>query len=209
MRIPRTRGAFTGTLLIIAGLWGGLVPFIGHYFDYVIGPDRAWDWTAGRGWLSVLPAAAVVLGGLILTSSGHRFSAGTGAWLALAGGVWFVVGQPVSELWNHGVSQAGPALGGTGHRVAEELGYFYGLGALVTALSAFALGRIATRSVRDLEYQRELDATAAPAGTTAAPRHDRDRDGVDDRTEVTADGADRVQAASTTRRRGLFRRNRA
>lgn len=196
MRIPRSRGALSGVVLVILGLWGGLVPFVGHYFDFVIGSDRAWDFTAGRFWLSIVPAAATVLGGLILIRSAHRAGAGFGAWLALAGGIWFVVGNPVSELWNDGVRQAGPALGGSAHRVAEELGYFYGLGALIVAVAAFALGRLAVRSVRDAELAREAELATA---TSADRRHrfgrfgrrdrgvagvpDRDADGVDDRRE--------------------------
>jgi len=35
-----------------------------------------------------------------------------------------------------------------------ELSYFYGLGALVVFLGAFALGRVSVRSVRDVEYAR-------------------------------------------------------
>lgn len=211
MRIPRSRGAVSGALLILAGLWGGLIPFVGHYFDFVIGSDQAWDWTSGRFWLSVLPAVAVVLGGLILTSAAHRIGAGTGAWLALAGGVWFVIGQAMSELWNDGTSEAGRALGGTGHRVAEELGYFYGLGALIVALSAFALGRLAVRSVRDVELTRETELAGTTRTGEVGRSTDPDHDGVDDRHEPTstASAAERVrEAADEPRRGGLFRRRR-
>ena len=31
MRIPRTKGAFDGFLLILLGLWGGLIPFVGPF----------------------------------------------------------------------------------------------------------------------------------------------------------------------------------
>ena len=160
MRIPRTRGAVSGVLLIVAGLWGGLIPFLGPYFDWVIGGDNAWDWTEARFLLSVLPAAAVVLGGFVLLRSANRASAGLGAWLAIAGGAWFTVGNPVSELWNDGVRQAGVAMGGSGQRVFEELTYFYGLGALIVAIAAFALGRLAVRSVRDVELAREAEIQA-------------------------------------------------
>lgn len=177
MRVPRSRGAVSGVLLMILGAWGALVPLIGHYFNLVVGPDKAWDLTTGRLWLSLLPGVVVFLGGLLLTLSADRASGGFGAWLALVGGVWFVIGQEMSELWNHGVSQAGPALGGTGKRVLEQLAYFDALGALIIALAAFALGRLAVRSVRDVEYARARD---------------RDRDGVDDRDERVAPGGGAV-----------------
>src|SRR3954454_128357 len=183
MRIPRTRGAVSGVLLMILGAWGALVPFIGHYFDFVIGSDRAWDFTAGRFWLSLLPGAVVFLGGLLLLVAKTRPTAAIGAWLGIAGGAWFVCGQFFSELWNHGQRQPGPILGGTGHRVAEQLAYFTGLGALIIAIAAFALGRLAVRSVRDAELEAEAQA-AAPADPAAdqarrtreSGRFDRDRD---------------------------------
>src|SRR4051794_37326617 len=110
MRIPRTRGAVSGFMLVILGLWGGLVPLVGPSLNFTIGPDNAWDFTAGRFWLSFLPAAVVIAGGLLLMLSRNRVSALLGAWLAMAGGAWFIVGQPISELWNGGASQAGAAL---------------------------------------------------------------------------------------------------
>jgi hypothetical protein len=182
MRIARSRGALSGVLLILLGLWGALVPLVGHYFNFVIGPDRGFDFTAGRVWLSILPGVVTVLGGFILIGAISRPRALLGAWMAMAGGAWFIVGNPVSELWNHGVRQAGPALGGQTLRVAEELAYYYGLGALILAIASFAFGRLAIRSVRDVELAREDDL--------AAERYDRKRElarepVVDDREPVT------------------------
>ena len=74
-----------GLIILIAGLWGGLIPYIGPYFHFTLGPDRAWTWTTGRLWLVVLPAAASVLGGLILMGRGPRVSGRLGALIALAG----------------------------------------------------------------------------------------------------------------------------
>jgi len=172
MRVPRSRGAVSGVLLMILGAWGALVPLIGHYFNFVIGPDKAWDLTTGRFWLSVLPGIVVFLGGLLLTLSANRASGGFGGWLALLGGIWFVVGQEVSQLWNHGVSQAGPALGGTTRRAFEQLAYFDALGALTIALSAFVLGRLAVRSVRDAEWLAERERAGVADG---GARHRRGR----------------------------------
>ena len=36
MRVARTRGMLSGLLLMVLGLWGALVPFIGPYFPYVL-----------------------------------------------------------------------------------------------------------------------------------------------------------------------------
>jgi hypothetical protein len=171
LRIPRSRGAVSGLLLVILGLWGGLIPFVGPYFDFAIGPNRTWHWSTGRLWLDVLPGAAAVVGGLMLMASRNRASGGLGAWIALAAGVWFVIGPSMSMLWNNGGVQTGLPFGGTGRRTLEELTYFYGLGAAITTLSAFAMGRLSVVSARDMALAgRRQPAAAAPTvGAGAAP----------------------------------------
>ena len=91
MRIPRSRGAASGFLLILAGLWGALIPFVGPYFDFAYTPDQPWVWTDARGWLEVLPGAVAVVGGLLLLTSRNRASATLGAWLGVIAGAWFTV----------------------------------------------------------------------------------------------------------------------
>jgi hypothetical protein len=85
-------------------------------------------------------------------------------WLAVAAGTWFIVGQTVSTLWNHGVSQAGQPLGGTFVRMIAQLGYYYALGAAILFLAALALGRFAVVSARAAAppaYARGRDLRAA------------------------------------------------
>jgi hypothetical protein len=163
LAMPRSRGFMSGLLLVILGAIGGLAPFVGPYFNLSIGSDQAWDYSSGRLWLSILPAAATVLGGLMLMYSANRATATFGSWLALAGGVWFVIGPVMSMLWNGGQMQTGQALGGTNHQVAEWLVYFYGVGAAITAVAGIALGRVTTRSVRDVE---RLTPDTVPVTTT-------------------------------------------
>jgi hypothetical protein len=175
MRSLSTRAS--GFLILLAGIWGGLIPFVGPYFHFTLGPDHAWRWTTGRLWLDVLPAAAAVLGGLILLGRGPHLSGRIGALLALAGGIWFAVGPDVSLLWNS-VGAQGAAHGGTGRRMLEALTFHSGLGVLITALAAFALpGFIARRTAVAAE-------TGAAAGTVAGPRP----------APVAANGGDRVAA---------------
>jgi hypothetical protein len=132
-------------MLVVLGLWGGLVPLIGPYFGYAFGSHATWDLTMNRFWLDVLPGAAVLLGGLMLMWSGHRMSGTAAAWLAMAGGAWFAVGPPVSRLWEHGAGPIGAPLFGHTRQTFELIGYFYGLGIVVVGLAAFALGRVVTR----------------------------------------------------------------
>ncbi len=45
MTIARSRGAASGFLLILLGIWGALIPFVGPYFDFAYSPDQPWVWT--------------------------------------------------------------------------------------------------------------------------------------------------------------------
>jgi hypothetical protein len=167
-RVPRSRGAVSGFLLVILGIWAGLIPFVGPYFNYEFGSDSTWVITWNRVWLEVLPAAALFFGGLILLGSRSRVGGIFGGWLALAGGVWFVVGPAFSMLWDSSLGPAAPGdlpIGSNGVQFLEYIGFFYGVGALGTALAAFALGRFSVVGVRDVEYA----GAAAPAATTRRP----------------------------------------
>ena len=147
MRVPRTRGAFSGLLLILLGAWGALVPFFGPYLDYSYGTDQTWHWTTARLWLEVLPGAVAVLGGLLLLVSAHRVVASFGGWLAALAGAWFIVGLTLASPLHLGnVGQ--PLSTDDAGRAGAQLGYFYGLGAVILFLAAFALGRLAVVGLR-------------------------------------------------------------
>jgi len=142
------RGRLTGGLLMLLGAWGALVPFVGPYFGYAYTPDRAWAYTTGRLWLSVLPGAAAVLGGFLVACTDR--AAAPGAFLAAVGGAWFVVGQPVTAFAVHDPSitpgtpviTIGAVFGPATMRFLETLGFFYGLGVVILFLAALALGEV-------------------------------------------------------------------
>ena len=143
LRISRSRGALSGVLLVLLGIWGGLIAFVGPYFSYAYTPDKAWTYNTGRLWLEILPGAAAVLGGLILVITKHRAVAMFGAWLAAAGGAWFAVGTTLSPLWNNNVPLGGTPVGNTTLiRTMEQIGFFTGLGVVIVFVAAMALGRI-------------------------------------------------------------------
>jgi hypothetical protein len=147
-------------VILIAGLWGGLVPFVGPYFHFALGPNHSWAWTSGRFYLSVLPAAAAVLGGLMLLGSGPRAGGKIGALLALAGGVWFAIGPTVSLLW--ATDAYGLSHGPKATRMLELLTYHTGLGVLIASFAAYALPGLA--------FRRAGVATGAAAATRPAGR---------------------------------------
>jgi hypothetical protein len=204
-RIPRTKGAISGFLLILFGLWAGLIAFVGPYFDYAMHSDQTWQWFADRFWLEVLPAAATVVGGFMLMRGRTRASNSLGAMIALAGGLWFLVGPTVSMLWNHGAITIGPPIAAhTLTRTLEWLGFFYGIGALITLFSAYALGFMAALPIVDERIVGRTVATGAGAGAAgvAAGRATapRDREVADAPTERarTGDGAATGAPASDT-----------
>jgi hypothetical protein len=166
LRVPRSRGALSGLLLVLLGLWGALLPLIGPYFHFGFTPDKAWHLTSGRVWLQILPGVAVFVGGLIALASANRAFAAFGAWLAALGGAWFAVGVPLSGAWSTDGPHLGQALGGTTRQVAEQLTLLYGLGVVAVFLAAVALGRLAVVGVRDAALAEQAARTDRPAPVT-------------------------------------------
>jgi hypothetical protein len=224
-RIPRTKGAVSGFVIVLLGLWGGLIPFIGPYFNYAMHSDQTWHWFSDRFWLEVLPAVVTVAGGMLLISGVRRASMSFGALLALAGGLWFIAGPTVSMLWNHGQITVGPPIGAHNiTHVLEWLGFFYGVGGLITLFSAYALGFIAALPIVDERVVgRTLAAGAAgaavgrataPARTTAPATTAASATGpagtrpaaADAPTTVADDPAAAPATTQTRRTGGLFRR---
>jgi hypothetical protein len=189
LRIPRSRGALSGVLLVLLGAWGGLIAFVGPYFHYAYTPDSAWSYTSGRLWLEVLPGAGALAGGLITLASASRPVAMFGAWLAAISGAWFALGTFIGHAWAGSGLSAGTPAGGPVTRVVEQIGFFTGLGVAIVFLAALALGRLLVVSVRDraipagtrtrrltIPWRRrtapepEPEAAAEPAGSGTATR---------------------------------------
>jgi hypothetical protein len=165
LQMRRSRGAFSGFLLILLGLWGALIPFIGPYFDFAYTPDKAWTYNTGRLWLELLPGAAVFLGGIFLMAARGRHTALFGALLAVAAGAWFVLGQSLSPLWNHHVAMGGSPASSTQYmRIMEQLGFFTALGVVIVFVAGTALGRIASvaSGIRPVDEVEEVPETTVP-----------------------------------------------
>src|SRR5215475_13892927 len=160
LQVPRSRGAVSGLLLVLLGLWGALIPLVGPYFHYAYTPDSAWTLTAGRVWLEIVPGAATFLGGLILLASASRPLAMFGAELAAAAGAWFALGTVIIPLWPAAstLDPGIPAGTTTVLRQLEHLGFYTGLGVVIVFVAALALGRLTVVGVRDVR----LAERAAP-----------------------------------------------
>jgi len=153
LQVPRSRGAVSGLLLVLLGLWGALIPLIGPYFHYAYTPDIAWRLTAGRLWLEIVPGVAVVVGGVLVLVSASRPVAMFGTWLAAAGGAWFALGTVLSPIWPAAatLNPGSPAGTTVVLRQLEHLGFFTGLGVVIVFVAALALGRLTVVAVRDAQ----------------------------------------------------------
>jgi len=161
LQMRRSRGAASGFLLVLLGLWGALIPFIGPYFHYAYTPDTGWTYTTARLWLEVLPGAAVFLGGVLLMIATGRHVALFGALLAAAAGAWFALGTTLSPLWNNHLATVYT-------RIMEQLGFFSALGVVIVFIAAAAFGRILSvdSGIRAIETVPSAETVPIPAAET-------------------------------------------
>jgi hypothetical protein len=195
LHMPRSRGALSGLLLIILGVWGAMVPFVGPYFHFAYTPGEVWVWSTARAWLEVFPGVVAAVGGFLLLVSGNRATAMFGGWLAVIAGAWFVVGRTLASTLRLG-DVGHPIAATDAKRAAIEIASFSGLGALIIFFGGAVLARVSTRMVRDLEFAP--DAEPLPAADT------------DDAFRQNAAPTELAPSAPTTHRheskRSLFRR---
>lgn len=143
MRIRRTHGIIGGLLVALLGIWGGIIPFVGPYFNYAYTPDTAWSYNTGRLYLEILPGVGALLGGLLMMVARSRQLAMSGAFLGMASGAWFALGNIFApEYWTTADPAGLPASGGTLMRVLEQVGFFTGLGVVIVLIAAAVAGRV-------------------------------------------------------------------
>ena len=168
LRVRRSRGALSGVLLVLLGVWGALIPFVGPYFHYAYTPDHTWAVTAGRMWLEVLPGAVALVSGIVVLVSRLRPLAVFAAWLAAVAGAWFAVGSVVGAHWTR-LPAAGTPVGGSARMALEQIGFFTGLGVVMVFVAALALGRLTVIAARDAVIEPVVAASAAAAAADTAP----------------------------------------
>jgi hypothetical protein len=199
LHMPRSRGAVSGLLLIILGIWGALIPFIGPYFHFAYTPGQTWVWSTARAWLEVFPGVTTAAGGFLLLVSGNRATAMFGGWLAVIAGAWLVVGRTLASTLR--IGDIGHPIAATeAKRAVIEIASFSGLGTLIVFLGGAVLARVTVRTARDVEYARqaELPPDADASDTFAAPAAP---------TEVLTPAA--PQSHRREGKGGFFRRRRA
>src|SRR5207237_9009105 len=86
--LARTRGS--AILILLLGIWGGIVPFVGGYFGYPSGAPT-WHWSMTNAMLSVAAGAVAVFGSLLMMS-GRPSMGRLGGLLALIGGARLILG---------------------------------------------------------------------------------------------------------------------
>ncbi|MDR2986762.1 MAG: hypothetical protein LBV34_18180 [Nocardiopsaceae bacterium] len=166
VRTPRSRGGLSGFVLILLGAWGGIAPYVGPSLGFGYTPDEAWTNTSGRLYLSAIPGGVVLLAGLIMMLSRSRWLGGLCAFIAAAGGAWFIAGAalvsflPASQAASISV---GTPLGSGAHiAVLTNLVLFTGVGVLILFFAASGLGRFSLAAHRDFSIE---NGDLAGAGT--------------------------------------------
>jgi hypothetical protein len=141
--------ALSGLAIIAFGVWAVLGP--------LVGPGETWTSNFNHVMLSVVPAAGAVLGGLMMLSRGRQV-AWIGGLVALAGGLWFMIGPMTYPLWLSGGLGTGPAPGGSVW-LAQWIGFLFVTGAVITLLSSYVLGFLDSDDVFEAEADRREPVT--------------------------------------------------
>lgn len=148
------RGA--GILILLVGIWGGIIPFVGPLFSFNMGKPQPWVWSESHATLHVAPAVVAVIGAIMLLRSRSHGNRVFGAVLATIAGAWFVLGPSLHPLWAPSASKM--MMGGSSlMKALEAIGYHYGTGIVIAVLGGYAFGRLMTTS-------REGIPVAAPDG---------------------------------------------
>jgi hypothetical protein len=147
-----------GFLILLAGGWAGIVPYVGPTFGYSSHGQASWQWNLQHSLLYLVPGAVAVVAGLMLIGIAGRVVRGRGkvgssllGLIVAACGAWLVLGPVVWPLfYSSPVFTSGSAW----DNFIYQLGYNLGPGLLLVLLSGVAIG---------------LSARAGRVMTTARP----------------------------------------
>lgn len=151
-----------GLAIIIFGLFAGTVAFWAPAVDpqFGMGDAPAWQWTTERALRHVLPAAVIVVGGVLLLVR-SRASQFIGIALAVLGSIWVTIapialGTLKSEtMWEPGIV------------VARKLAHHFGIGPLILGVAMFALGWLVASGPATKAARRDERANEQPLEPSA------------------------------------------
>jgi hypothetical protein len=184
---------------MLLGAWAAILPYVGPAFGYRMTAAGSWTWTASAWELHLAAGALVLVGGMMLVLS-RWGSTAIGAWCAIVGGVWIVLGPLFASLWLPVTSSETQVFSSTLNDAARPLGYHYGTGLLIVLIAAYVLGRASVLG----RAGRMVEAAAAGGATGAATTRDREpvdlRDGAPTAYPSDVDGAPAERPTATTTR---------
>ena len=146
-------------LLMALGAWVFFAPLVGPYFSFGFDTSTHWRFSQNHVLMSLIPGIAIFVGGILMMTR-SRAGAWLAALLAVAGGVWLVIGPSLHQTWSTTGFQ--PMAGGSWRTGLRWIAYFYGAGALAVYLGAQAQGLLERATVK-------VEASAPAASVPPAP----------------------------------------
>jgi hypothetical protein len=150
-------------LLMVLGAWVFLAPLVGPYFSFGFDTSSKWQFSNDHWLLNLAPGIAIFVAGLLMTVKSRPLGWLAGL-LAVAAGVWLVIGPTLHPTWS--TNTFVPLPGSDWKTAARWIADFYGAGALAIYLGAQAQGLLERRGVY------ETTRTAEPYRARAVPAQD-------------------------------------
>jgi hypothetical protein len=139
-----TRAVLVPAVLLMAlGAWVFLVPLAGSYFSFGFDTSARWRFSEAHWTLSLAPGIALFCAGLLMTRRSRAIGWLAGL-VAVAAGVWLVIGPSMHPTWSS--SGVAPLPGTDTKTAARWIADFYGAGALAIYLGAQAQGLLERRA---------------------------------------------------------------
>jgi hypothetical protein len=153
-------------ILMALGAWVFLAPLIGPYFSFGLDTTSKWRFTSDHWFLSLLPGIALFGAGLLMTVPNRALGWLAGL-IAVAAGVWLVIGPTLHPTWS--AHTFNPLPGTEWKTAARWIADFYGPGALAIYLGAQAQGLLERTGLRETAAPARPFGTGRPAPVQEAP----------------------------------------
>jgi len=158
-------------LLMLLGAWVFLAPLIGPYFSFGLDTSSKWRFTSDHWILSLLPGIALFGAGLLMTMPSRALGWLAGL-VAVAAGVWLVIGPTLHPTWS---THTFALLPGSDWKTAARLiADLYCPGALAIYLGAQAQGLLERRSAVQTVTQTPRATRTAPVREDVPERQAED-----------------------------------